>query len=265
MNKMHIDFEKYLEQYLQYYKNDTDLYNAFEYALLSGGKRIRPCLVLLLANDLGFDYRKALDIALAIEMIHSYSLVHDDLPAMDNDLYRRGKKTVHHKYNEYTAILVGDALLTEAFYVLSKADFNNVGKLIEKLSYYSGIKKLIYGQYLDMLNENNLIDEKLINEIHLNKTCALIIACFDLVLTAFNIKDEKYDKYINLALNLGLFYQIQDDFFDKDNKNDKSNYFNIIGEKKALLKLNELKNNILGNLNEGNLRNYILKIIEREK
>ncbi len=224
-------FEKELSKVLEKYKNNNILYEAFNYSLTVGGKRVRPMLCLILAKSLGKDYTKVLDIALALEFIHNYSLVHDDLPCMDNDMYRRGKLTTHSKYGEYMGVLVGDALLTEAFSIISMSnELENKSKIIEIISKNIGVNGMILGQVLDMQFENKNIDIKTLELIHKLKTANLISACFECVLAEFNIED---DRYIKAANKLGMIYQIQDDLMDLDNKDDKSNYVNILGLEKT--------------------------------
>ncbi len=251
-------FEKELNKVLEKYQNNNILYEAFNYSLTVGGKRIRPILCLILAKSLGKDYTKVLDIALALEFIHNYSLVHDDLPCMDNDMYRRGKLTTHSKYGEYIGVLVGDALLTEAFSIISESKtLKNKSKTISIISRNIGINGMILGQVLDMQFENEKIDVDTLELIHKLKTANLISACFECVLTEFDIKD---DRYIKVANKLGMIYQIQDDLMDLDNKYDKSNYVNILGLEKTKI---VLENNILEIRNLLKDNEELLKYIEK--
>ena len=255
-------FEKKLIEKIESFSNKGLLYEAIKYSLNSGGKRIRPMLVMNVAESIVQNYENVVDIAIAIEFIHTYSLVHDDLPGMDNDRYRRGKLTTHAKFSEYIAILVGDALLTEAFSIISKSKLNKKVEIIEILSKNAGMDGMVYGQYLDMENENKNVDLELLKTIHKNKTGALIRACFETVLTEYNSFDEKYLKVADM---LGELYQLQDDIFDSNNKNDKSNYVNIFNLEEAKKRLNFLKTEIYSLLKEDSLKEYISKIIEREK
>ena len=257
-------FEKELEKSLLYYQKDDDLFKAFKYSLESGGKRIRPILVLLVAKSLGKDYRGIVDLAIAIEYIHNYSLVHDDLPGMDNDSYRRGKLTTHKKFGHFVGILTGDALLTEAFSVVARSKkLENKDGIIICLTECIGMKGMIYGQYLDMLYENKKIDINTLKLIHKNKTGALIRACFNCVLINYGIQDEKY---LHIADLLGLIYQLQDDVFDSDNKEDKSNFVNILGYEKTIEILNKYIDELKSILPKGTeLEEFILKILGRQK
>ena len=159
-------------------KNVPDLLkDAMEYAVIGGGKRVRPVLCFAVAENLGVDLNKIKEFAFAIECIHSYSLVHDDLPAMDNDDYRRGKLSTHKKFGEAYGILAGDALLNFAFeYCLNKIDFDKKDALALKLlAEYAGASGMIAGQVLDLQNEkNNLPNEKILYDIYINKTAKLL-------------------------------------------------------------------------------------------
>ncbi len=255
-------FDESLKKEIEKYK-DNVMYESISYTLLSGGKRIRPMLVLKLAENLGKDYKQVIDIALAIEFVHNYSLVHDDLPCMDNDLYRRGELTTHAKFGEYMGVLVGDALLTDAFNIISSSTkLKNKSKIIEILTEKIGSKGMILGQVLDMHYSNKDIDEDLIKFIHEKKTTNLIEACFMCVLSEFEINDIKYKK---IATNLGAIYQMQDDIFDFENEFDKTNHAKIIGIEKTKKEL-ELKEKEMKKLleNDDILREYINKILNRK-
>lgn len=255
-------FEEELLKSIDKYKDKKELYEAMKYSLNTGGKRIRPMLTLLCADSLNKDYKDVIDIAIAIEYIHTYSLVHDDLPAMDNDKYRRGMLSTFAKYGEYMGILSGDALLTEAFNILANSKLKNKANIIEIISRYAGARHMVYGQYLDMKYENQKLDEYMLDDIHRNKTGAMIVACFETVLAEYEIRDERY---IKIAENLGKIYQLQDDIFDKNNKNDKSNYVNIFGLEKCQNLLNSLTYEMLSLLDENKLKEYIMYILRREK
>lgn len=256
-------FEKRLNDVIEKYSNNTKLYEAFKYSLTVGGKRLRPLLCLSVANSISEDYTKVLDLAVAIEFIHNYSLVHDDLPGMDNDKYRRSNLTTHAKFGEYVGILTGDALLTEAFSIIAKSNLNNKDKIIEFLCDSIGMRGMIYGQYLDMLYENKKVDEKTLKLIHKNKTGALIRASIICPLLHFNKYDEKYEE---ISCLLGYIYQLQDDIFDSIDKEDNSNYVNVIGLEKTKAYLNEYVDKIKKLLpKETSFERLVLKIIERKK
>lgn len=260
MKEMLNFFEEQLNLRLEKYDFSL-LKESMKYSLQSGGKRIRPLLCMSLADSLGFAYEKVVDIALSIEFIHSYSLVHDDLPCMDNDMYRRGKLTTHAKYGEYMGVLAGDGLLTIAYENISSSE--NLEKkviLIKKLSKY--VYDMIYGQTLDMYYENKEMSFEILNKIHINKTGALICACFDLVLEELNIDEVTSSKYMKIAEILGKMYQIKDDLKDMENKKDKSNYANLVGYDNAINELNRYMLFIEENIEKNSLYNLIKKIFE---
>lgn len=209
--------EKKLESYLS---GDGKLLELMSYSLLSGGKRIRPFLVIEASKLFGGSEEKALPFACALEMIHTYSLIHDDLPCMDNDDYRRGRLTSHKVFGEANALLAGDSLLTYAFEVITDNPYvsDKSIKLATKcLSSYAGYKGMCGGQYLDLNGESNIkIYDDLI-KMHSLKTGALIKCAVILgYLSATDDVDEQIiadlEKY---AQNIGLAFQIKDDILDK--------------------------------------------------
>lgn len=154
--------ENNLQKILEKYKYPEKLSEAMNYAVMNGGKRIRPILMYMMCDLVNESYEKIEDIAVALEFIHCYSLVHDDLPAMDNDMYRRGKLTTHIKYDEATAILVGDVLLTEAFNIVANSKFikpENKVEIIKKLSEYAGFYGMVGGQFVDIQSERKMNEE----------------------------------------------------------------------------------------------------------
>ncbi len=222
MNNFNKEYERYLclvndkiAELFEKIKIDIpeNLYQAMRYSVVDGGKRVRPVLMLAVADYLGLDYDKVIDYAVALELIHSYSLVHDDLPAMDNDDYRRGKLSTHKKFGHATGILVGDALLNLAFEVcLNKTNHSTFDiKAIKELFSFSGACGMIKGQYLDLLGEN-LESEQLLNTIHFNKTAKLLIASF--VIPSIVSGHKKYDELFELGEYVGLMFQIKDDILD---------------------------------------------------
>lgn len=273
--------KKYIEdnliKTLSYYDNGSELYQAMCYSVLNGGKRIRPILCLHIADIFGVSYDRVIDIAMAIEFIHSYSLVHDDLPGMDNDMYRRGQLTTHAKYGTAIGILTGDALLTEAFSIIARSNLKHKVEIIEKLTHYAGFNGMIKGQELDIKYENHNIDLETLNIIHKNKTGSLIKACFELVLIELEVETEKKLKFIDMIENLGLAYQIQDDIIDiassfsesgkknSDTKNNKSTYVSILGLDKSKEILNDLFEKIKSvSKDYSDLDKFIDSIIKRK-
>ncbi|NOY23318.1 MAG: polyprenyl synthetase family protein [Acidobacteria bacterium] len=192
---------------------------AMAYSYHAGGKRIRPILTLAAAKALGKDPGLVVPPALAIEMIHTYSLIHDDLPAMDNDDFRRGQPTSHKVYGEALAILTGDSLLTEAFHVAATAMDSSIsptGKLrfIEKLSEAAGIRGMAAGQVMDMTHPDTG-DVNFLKQLHLMKTGAMIqIACLAPALL-WNIPGDLYRSLEKYGESIGLLFQVVDDILDE--------------------------------------------------
>lgn len=196
------------------------LYDAQKYSLMAGGKRIRPSLVLEVCRAMGGDIEAAMPFALAVEMVHTYSLIHDDLPCMDNDDMRRGKPTNHKVFGENYATLAGDGLLTDAFFecaMNSHVSGDCAAAAVGILSGAAGSFGMVKGQAMDMYGEENKLSlEELIN-LHLGKTGALICASVQLGAIAAGISpdDERMEKLTFYAQNVGLTFQIIDDVLDK--------------------------------------------------
>ncbi len=236
-----IRFEKQLKIALANLSNTPQyLREAMEYAVCDGGKRVRPVLCYATADMLGVQLEKVDAFAVALELIHSYSLVHDDLPCMDNDDYRRGKLSTHKKFGEAFGVLAGDGLLNFAFeHVLSKKTFTNEdAKALKFLSYCSGSSGMIGGQTLDLINEkSDKVSEEVLYEIYINKTSKLLIAPI-IIASIFSGKDYS-DKLGEFGLNLGVMFQISDDFMDA--KGDKSNIGKTPGKDEIQDKLTSIK------------------------
>lgn len=227
---------------------ETNLEESMRYSLEAGGKRIRPLLLIetlkMLSNN--SDYSKGLQTALALEMVHTYSLIHDDLPAMDNDDYRRGKLTNHKVYGEWKALLAGDALLTKAFHLISTDSLLDAEariKLVEGLSDASGHLGMIGGQTLDMESENKQIPLETLQQIHKEKTGALLTYAIMAAVTIVKPPNEISDILNNYSEHLGLIFQIKDDLLDvygdekklgkpvgSDEKNHKNTYVTLLGQ-----------------------------------
>ena len=277
-------FEENLENSLNLYKNfaQESIFNGVKYATEKGGKRIRPVLCLAVADMLNIPLKSVVNYAIAIELIHSYSLVHDDLPAMDNDDFRRGKPSTHKKFGEAMGILIGDALLNMAFDLLmSTEDYSlNSFNAIRKVSSLAGIKGMIDGQVLDINSANIKVDQKSLYEIYQKKTCNLLIAP---VLVPSILKDSiYYNQLEEFALNLGYLFQITDDILDeegdslilgksvgKDKKDNKLTAIKVFGLNGAKIKAKEhylLALDILNNLPNSNfLIELTNKLYERKK
>lgn len=192
------------------------LFEAMRYSLLAGGKRLRPVFVLEFCRLCGGDWQKALPFAAAIEMVHTYSLIHDDLPCMDNDDYRRGRLTNHKVFGEAEAVLAGDALLTAAFDTIAcaEADSDVLVKEVQILASSAGEKGMVGGQVLDMEGEQKKLDEQGIFDIHIRKTGALISAACRMGCAAAKATEEQMEAARTYAEAIGLAFQIRDDMLD---------------------------------------------------
>ena len=213
------EFNVYLDSVLSSLdKNAPSLIvDAMRYAVEGGGKRVRPILCIATADVLGLSFDDVKEFALAIELIHSYSLVHDDLPAMDNDDYRRGKLSTHKKFGEAYGILAGDALLNFAFELcLSKQNMTqNHIDACRVIAEYAGYKGMIAGQVLDLLNEKNPnANEDVLYSIFENKTSKLLTA--PLLAASLTANGKYYDTLKEFGLNLGVLFQITDDIMDEE-------------------------------------------------
>ncbi|MFO8014009.1 MAG: polyprenyl synthetase family protein [Phycisphaerae bacterium] len=194
-----------------------DLYEAMRYAVLGGGKRLRPVLVLLAAEACGAPDEAAMPAACAVEMVHTYSLIHDDLPAMDDDALRRGRPSCHKQFDEATAILAGDALLTEAFGVLARevADGERARRLAAELAAAAGAVGMVGGQMADLEAERTgRGDEHLLDVIHRRKTAALIAASVVMGALAAGASEHLVRSLRACGEHLGLAFQIADDVLD---------------------------------------------------
>ena len=225
MNIRLIEINKNIENL--FYKSDIELENKFiemiKYPLYAGGKRLRPILTCLSCELFNGDYKKSLIPAISLELIHTYSLVHDDLPAMDNDDLRRGKPTTHIKYGEANAILIGDGLLTYAFQLLSKTDVsdNSLRKLLFELSYAAGISGMVMGQFIDLYYEDKDINFEMLKILHSKKTGAMIKCAIKLgIISSENIKDKNTNNITKYGDAIGLAFQIQDDILDVISNNE---------------------------------------------
>lgn len=209
------DFEQYLIDLLTKLPQSR-VVEAMAYSLKAGGKRARPKLLFACLSDYGMDEKIGYPAAAAIEMIHTYSLIHDDLPAMDDDTLRRGLPTCHIAYDEATAILAGDGLLTHAFYLAANAshDPTIAMKIVKAVSLYSGAEGMIHGQCLDLAAEQQKdIEIEDILEIHEYKTAKLLTLPL-LCASYLAGKDEDCHQWIQFGKHIGLAFQIQDDILD---------------------------------------------------
>ena len=217
------EYREYIENFLKdlyaqlHEQPQKPLYEAMEYSLLAGGKRLRPIFAFEFCHMCGADWKKAAPFAAAIEMIHTYSLIHDDLPAMDNDDLRRGRPTNHKVFGEAMAILAGDALLTDAFSVAAKAEIKDLEAFrtaIGILSECAGSNGMVGGQVLDIMSEERELTEKEVLDIQSRKTGCLISAACSLGTIAGGGTQEQFEAACQFAAHIGLAFQIRDDMLD---------------------------------------------------
>ena len=212
-------FETELKKELKELSYPETIAKGMEYAILNGGKRLRPFLLFATLELLNENISKGVKSAIALEMIHSYSLVHDDLPALDNDDYRRGKLTTHKVFGEAEGILIGDSLLTYAFYVLSQKNLEflsseQIVKIISKTSEYAGINGMIGGQMIDIESENRKIDLETLKYIHSHKTGKLIKLPIEIACIIANVEKDKKEVLEEYADLIGIAFQVKDDILD---------------------------------------------------
>ena len=220
-------FENYIEKYLDELKKnqvDDNLFESIKYSLISEGKRIRPIITMAFYELCGGKSSEILKFALAIEMVHTYSLIHDDLPAMDNDTMRRGKPCNHVKFGEDIALLAGDALLTNAFELISSVDESEIEsskivKAIGILSQNAGAYGMISGQTMDLHSDISKISKEDILKIYSLKTANLISASAEIGVAAADTKDIYLSAAKIYGNNVGLCFQIIDDILDKEFEN----------------------------------------------
>lgn len=275
-----------LREYLKP-KYPERLYEAMSYSVFAGGKRLRPVLMLSACETVGGNMEDALPFACAMEMIHTYSLIHDDLPAMDNDDFRRGKPTCHKAFDEALAILAGDGLLTYAFEIMlnnicKKRDikYANAAKVIAQ---FSGSCGMLVGQVVDVESEGVAIDDKTLMYIHDNKTGGLIKASLIAGAIIGGATEDEIRDFEKIGYNIGIAFQIKDDILDvtsttevlgkpvfSDEKNNKSTYVTLHGIENAyedFKTLSEGAVKMIENFGEKGefLRNYADMLINREK
>lgn len=286
MEKLLNQFEQYL---LDNLPKSKSFHPYFEDALCdmlkAGGKRFRPMLLLsVVKSNKSLLIPNAMSVALGLEFLHTYSLIHDDLPAMDNADLRRGFQTIHKKYDEVTAILVGDALNTEAFNLISNSSLHNDIKveLIKCLATNGGINGMIIGQAIDCYFENQKLELNQLEFLHIHKTAKLIAASLKMGAIISEYDLETQNTLYNFGIDLGLLFQIQDDIIDetcssedagKTTHNDgvKNSFVNLLGLEGARQSADELSLKCINTLNtfESNLKNsleeLLLKYINRHK
>lgn len=271
------DFERHIQNYLDA-QRPCLISDAMKYSM-EGGKRFRPRIIFAILKGLGIDESVSYDAALALELIQTYSLIHDDLPAMDNDDMRRGKPSLHKAFREDIAILTGDQLLTNAFRVIGESssyDAECKVKIITALSKYAGIDGMIYGQLLDVTSDNENIDKEKLVEIQDNKTGGLFkISC---LIPMYIAKIDREEYFTRMGSLIGLIFQNQDDLFDvikseKEMGKSLSDARNEKGSALSVYSLDELKQLIDEEFNEldellkdaGFDTSYLMKLLDKLK
>ena len=251
LNKVAISTNSYLKKIFSKQKKKSYLLKPMKYGIFSGGKRFRSAIVVNTGKIYGIDYKTLISIGSAIECIHSYSLIHDDLPSMDNDELRRGKQSVHKKFNEFTAILAGNSLLTLAFEILSdknlKLSQKYKNQLIQTLSMCSGHSGLAGGQYSDLTFENKKILKNNIINMQKKKTGELFGFCCESIAIIRGENFAKRNKLKNIGINIGLLFQTVDDLIDykgdskivgkptkRDKKKGKATLVNLLGYEETI-------------------------------
>lgn len=260
--KYRVDYiEKLLKEYMPEEKGyQKTIFEAMNYSLKAGGKRLRPILTLEACRIVGGNEEDAIPFAIAIEMIHTYSLIHDDLPALDNDDLRRGRPTNHKVYGDAMAILAGDGLLNYAFEIMLSSSIGkeNPAKYlnaINEIAKSSGVYGMIGGQVVDIESEDKKIEMEKLDFIHLNKTAAIIVGCMRAGAIIGDATEEQLENITKYATNIGLSFQIADDILDitgdesklgkkvgSDIDNNKSTYPSLIGLEKSKEIANDLIN-----------------------
>ena len=251
--------------------------NAMQDMLKAGGKRFRPMLLLSVVNSKKpLLVENSLKVALAVEFLHTYSLVHDDLPSMDNADLRRGFTTLHKKYDEVTAILVGDALNSESFNLIANSSLHNDIKieLIKLLAENGGLNGMIIGQAIDCYFEKQILELEKLEFLHIHKTAKLIAASLKMGAIISNYDEKIQEELYNFGLDIGLLFQIQDDIIDelesseiagKTTKNDslKNSFVNLLGLEESLKSADNLATKCLETMNifDKNLKDSLWELL----
>ncbi len=264
LNKIASDTNLFLKNFIGKQKK-SELIVPMKYGLFSGGKKIRSKILLDVGSLFNVNYKTLIIIGAAVECIHAYSLIHDDLPCMDNDAIRRGKPSTHIKFGESTAVLAGNSLLTMAFEILSHKDLNISEKiklkLINKISEGSGHLGVAGGQYLDLSFEHKKVSKKKVIDMEIKKTGKLFIFCCIAPLIVKKKNNNEIRKFENIGANIGLLFQLADDLIDhkgslfhagkktgKDKKKGKATLISLLGHKNTIKYANKLIYKINGQL-----------------
>ena len=279
LNKINKDTNIFLKKFIKKQKK-TNLISSMKYGLFPGGKKIRSKILLDLGSLFNVNYKTLIKIGAAVECIHAYSLIHDDLPCMDNDNLRRGKPSMHIKFGESTAVLAGNSLLTMSFEILSDPKLMITDKikvnLIKKLSECSGHSGIAGGQYLDLNFENKKISQKKITDMEIKKTGKLFSFCcmVPAIIKNKNVSTIKF--FEKIGSEIGLLFQIADDLIDyrgdtkrvgkktkKDQKQGKANLISLLGYNNTVIYADKLRFKIQKKLKSyGKKSNSLIKTLE---
>jgi len=280
------DTNRFLKYYIKR-QSKTELIKAMRYGLLPGGKKIRSKILVDVGKIFNLSYMTLIKVGAAVECIHAYSLIHDDLPCMDNDSIRRGKLSTHKKFGESTAVLAGNSLLTLAFEILSDKGLllkeKTKVELINIISRSSGHNGIAGGQYLDLSYERKKIKKNKIIDMQIKKTGKLFAFCCVAPLLISNKNRNVLKIFEKIGYEIGLLFQITDDLIDykgmakkagkktkKDKKKGKATLISLLGYKNTIKYSNKIKNNILDKINfygkkSENLKKTVLFIFKRKK
>ena len=279
LNKINKDTNIFLKKFIKKQKK-TNLISSMKYGLFPGGKKIRSKILLDLGLLFNVNYKTLIKIGAAVECIHAYSLIHDDLPCMDNDSLRRGKPSTHIKFGESTAVLAGNSLLTMSFEILSDPKLMITDKikinLIRKLSECSGHSGIAGGQYLDLNFENKKISQKKITDMEIKKTGKLFSFCCMVPAIIKNKNIDTIKFFEKIGSEIGLLFQIADDLIDyrgdtkrvgkktkKDQKRGKANLISLLGYNNTVIYADKLRFKIQKKLKSyGKKTNSLIKTLE---
>ena len=279
LNKINKDTNIFLKKFIKKQKK-TNLISSMKYGLFPGGKKIRSKILLDIGSLFNVNYKTLIKIGAAVECIHAYSLIHDDLPCMDNDNLRRGKPSTHIKFGESTAVLAGNSLLTMSFEILSDPKLMITDKikinLIKKLSECSGHSGIAGGQYLDLNFENKKISQKKITDMEIKKTGKLFSFCCMVPAIIKNKNIDTIKFFEKIGSEIGLLFQIVDDLIDyrgdtkrvgkktkKDQKQGKANLISLLGYNNTVIYADKLRFKIQKKLKSyGKKSNSLIKTLE---
>ena len=279
LNKIAQDTNLFLKKFVRRQKK-SELIIPMKYGLFSGGKKIRSKILIDIGSIFKIDYKSLIILGAAVECIHAYSLIHDDLPCMDNDLVRRGKPSTHIKFGESTAVLAGNSLLTMAFEILSHKELDLSEKikisLINKISESSGHLGIAGGQYLDLSFEHKKVSKKRVVEMEIKKTGKLFSFCCVAPLIIKKKSKQEINQFENIGAQIGLLFQVADDLIDnkgtliiagkktgKDKIKGKATLISLLGYQNTIKYSDKIKSKIIYDLKKyGNKSENIIETLE---